>query len=241
MWQQACSAIQYSIHPVIRKQQVEGRTIWHTLGTAFLITCEPHVYFLTNAHVVTENGASLQESDLALGLVTTTAGVAGLRVHAIAPSIDLAVLMASEDAKQLKPVSFAGASPLAIGTPVASMGFPLPSLPVLNETGGNLSLERRFAAGFVSTPTAPMPSLSSSSPSDAISHYELNMLSYPGISGSPVFDVHGKVVGMCAATRLHNQQVAAYAIALRNEEIFQFLDSSKISYRGPVKRGRSKP
>jgi S1-C subfamily serine protease len=147
------------------------------------------------------------------------------------PGLDLAILDASPAAAIGKVMTFSDKAPLQAGTAIASLGFPIPQAPVLTETGGRLSINLRLATGFISSPDyrglffqdAPWTT-------PDLQHYELNMFSYGGISGGPLFNLDGKIIGVVRGSLQYNQQVAAYTYSLRNEEVLEFLESKGVPY-----------
>lgn len=234
MWEVGCRRLEGSVHAVLRQYQEDGRRRYETQGTAFAINIrrDAQLLFLTNAHVVsTPNGERIPDADLALVLHAPSSSVAGAAIRNYDADLDIAVLVASVDALTAKAVTFAGTSLLPRGTPVAAIGcaLPLPSIP--SETGGgNLLSQLRLATGYVSVGDQSDQAAGSSSIFAELPQYELNMLSYPGLSGSPVFDVEGRVVGINRGTLVFNQQVAAYAYARRNQEVLAKLDEWGVPY-----------
>lgn len=228
MWENACEVTKHSVYAIVRKLQVEGHTVWHTAGSAFLIGHKPFPTFLTNAHVVADEQPKVHP-DLAL-VALRPAAVLGLRVRELIPKLDLAVLDGSLQEPPGKPVVFARKEPLPAGRAIAGFGFPIPAGPVLKGGRGHLTVERRLATGYVSSPETAARFEDASWTPDDLLHYELNMLAYPGISGGPIVDVSGNVVGVNRGSRIHGQQVAAYSYALRNQEILTYLEEKGIPY-----------
>ncbi len=56
------------------------------------------------------------------------------------------------------------------------------------------------------------------------------MLAYGGISGGPLFNLDGIVVGMNRGSASVGDQVVAYSFALRNLEVCELLDAKGVSY-----------
>jgi S1-C subfamily serine protease len=230
-WESAIERMKHGVHAVISKGIFKGRPAWMTLGTAFLISLDPHPTLTTNAHVVADITLSIRQ-ELALGVFAyPSAAAAGLRVRMLEPGLDLAILDASPEAAIGKVMTFSDKAPLPAGTAIASLGFPIPQAPVLTETGGRLSINLRLATGFTSSPDyrglffqdAPWTT-------PDLQHYELNMLSYGGISGGPLFNLDGKIIGVVRGGLQYNQQVAAYTYSLRNGEVLEFLESKGVPY-----------
>jgi hypothetical protein len=64
------------------------------------------------------------------------------------------------------------------------------------------------------------------------------MFGYPGVSGAPLFDTSGHVVGLMRGTRLHNgEAVAAYAYADRLHDILRFLRESGVAAKLAARLG----
>lgn len=235
MWERACGRLEGSVHAVITKSLCEHEGIsvpcWYTIGTAFAISLEPIPTFLTNAHVVTDDDGIVRE-DLALVLFPPPGkGIADASVRILEKELDVAVLEGCEEAKRVKPVTFSGNAVEPMGVPVASLGFPIPDLPTTTASGeGSLRLNRRLATGFLSNVNhfeqfPDFPWARSDLP-----HYELNMLAYGGISGGPLFNLDGIVVGMNRGSASVGGQVVAYSFALRNMEVCELLDAKGVSY-----------
>jgi len=148
---------------------------------------------------------------------------AGISVWTLIPELDLAVLRAGSEAARAKPIVFAGRGLLPPGRPVAGLGFPTPDRPVMHTTGGQLTVSRRLATGYIS---GEVTARFEDAPwtAEDLPHYEVNMLSYPGLSGSPLLDVEGRVVGVNRGIRRHGQQIAAYSFSLRNQEVCRLLE-----------------
>jgi S1-C subfamily serine protease len=231
-WETACERMTNSVHAVISKRIVKGNPLWITSGTAFLISLDPYPILVTNAHLVADKNRNLRP-EIALGVFSyPSAAAAGLRVRVFAPELDLAILRASPEAAIGKVVTFSDRAPLPRGAPVASLGFPIPAAPRLRESGGSLSINLRLATGFISSSDHTGLSFDDApwTPND-LPYYELNMLSYPGISGGPLFNLDGTIVGVSRGSRTYNQQIAAYAYALRNREVLQLLEDNGLTYQ----------
>jgi hypothetical protein len=54
------------------------------------------------------------------------------------------------------------------------------------------------------------------------------MLSYPGLSGSPVFDIEGRVIGINRGSALFLHNIASYAYAIQSPEIIECLGKNHI-------------
>ena len=231
MWQQACAGLDRSVHAVITQVPATSAVPmhWRTLGTAFAIDHEHNPTFLTNAHVVI-NAQGQPRTDLALAILGNSGAIAGASVRILELGLDLAVVEASTEAAQAVPVTFASRTPPKVGTSVASLGFPIPEAAIHTPTGGQLSIRRKFAQGALSNPLIPcvIPTYPWA-PAD-LYHYELNMLYYPGISGGPLFDIQGRVLGVNRGSANIGSQIASYAFALRNAEVLDLLDTHHIKY-----------
>jgi S1-C subfamily serine protease len=231
MWRPACAKLDKSVHPVLVKTGSKGGLdSWEVIGSAFCINHKYNPTFITNAHVVVDDhGNQIPDASLALLALAPGGGIAGFSVMLLSKEFDVAVCEASKEAAVATPVSFAGSSPIEIGAAVASLGFPIPERPEVTPRGGTLYVSERLATGFVSNngTLAKMPDWHWT---DKLLHYEFNMLSYPGISGGPVFDIEARVIGVNRGSRLHQGHVAAYAIGVRNEELLPLLSKHRIEY-----------
>ncbi|MGA2587155.1 MAG: serine protease [Candidatus Aminicenantales bacterium] len=231
MWRTAYKKISYSVHAVILETPKSGTQpkYWRTIGTSFSIKGKPNPLLITNAHVVcNENGIPYDEKHLALAafMPESKAGVAGVGIRFIEKSLDISVFEVSKEAVDIVPATFAKPAVLEIGAAVASVGFPIPHQPILRPGGGSLTITKRLATGFISA-NDMKPEFDRESAE--LTHYEINMLSYPGLSGAPVFDVNGFVIGMNHGSILTSGgNVAAYAYAIRGPEIIAYLERNNI-------------
>jgi hypothetical protein len=111
-------------------------------------------------------------------------------------------------------------------TAIASLGFPIPETPKFTESRGNLRINLRLAAGFISANEfSGFVAQDYDWPPHDLLHYELYMLSYRGISGGPLFNIDGQVVGLIRGGQ------EAYTYALRNSEVLQLLESNGVTYQ----------
>jgi S1-C subfamily serine protease len=225
-WEIACERMMNSIHAVISESVFEGIPRWRTLGTAFLISLNPYPILITNAHVVADKTRNLRQGLALTVFGYPSAAVAGLRVQVFAPELDLAVLRASPEAAIGKVVTFSNKVPLPRGAAIASLGFPIPETPKFTESRGNLRINLRLAAGFISANEfSGFVAQDYDWPPHDLLHYELYMLSYRGISGGPLFNIDGQVVGLIRGGQ------EAYTYALRNSEVLQLLESNGVTYQ----------
>jgi S1-C subfamily serine protease len=202
MWRAACKQLIASVHPVLRKSQPKpGVDVWQTIGSAFCINHDFNPTFITNAHVVHDgHGNPIKDNSLALVALAPGGAPAGLSVRMFDRELDIAVCEASKEGSVAQPVSFCGVPLLETGTAVASMGFPIPEQPELSPAGGTLIINKRLATGFLSN-QGMVAKMVDWPWTDSLLHYELNLLSYPGISGGPVFDIEGRVAGVNRGSR----------------------------------------
>jgi len=204
-------------------------------GACFAVAKDPLPIFLSCAHVLLD-GHHRAEHPLLLSTGFGQPGShppRGVTILAVKPEID-AVLFRAMGEVHCKTVAFANSTDVANGLSVAALGCPLPSATEWFVAGadglatGQLSVQLRLAAGWMSQDSAHarLPETLYTSPD--LLHYELNMLGYPGISGGPLFNVSGEVIGMMRGTKLHaGQQVAPYAYADRLNEISEFLTENR--------------
>lgn len=232
MWRSACKIISCSVHAVLCEIPESSRhpRHWRTLGSAFAIRSEPQPFLITSAHVVCDDaGIPLKDKRLALMafLPNTRGAVAGIAVRYLSKEYDIAILEASTNAKEIVPMTFEPPSVLEVGTAIATMGFPIPDEPETHPGGGSLLVEKRIATGFVSRPDIKA---NFDRESESLLHYELNMLTYSGLSGAPIFDICGFVVGMNRGGMEFCNIPVAYAYAVRGIEIIKYLSENHIPY-----------
>jgi S1-C subfamily serine protease len=128
---------------------------------------------------------------------------------------------------------FRGSSPsvafrndiVPLGSPVASIGYPIPALTLASAAELEVDMTRRLSTGYVSSHEA-RHHLPASTQKELV--YEFNMLSYPGNSGSPAFGLDGRVLGVNHATVLNSGGVAAFALASRSPEVLSWLTARDI-------------
>jgi len=230
VWQKACKWFSYSVQAILLKTAKPGDRglIWQNIGTSFAIKRKPNPLFITNAHVIcSDNGEPYDNKNLAFvtHLSSDKAVVCGISIKIIEKTLDIAVFEASKEGEDILPVRFADPTVLQIGTSVASIGFPIPKDPILTPTGGQLTTNRRLATGFISSNECLVKF---DQLTRALKHYEINMFSYPGLSGAPVFDINGFVVGINRGSRLFETNIAAYGYAIRGHEIIMCMEKNGI-------------
>jgi serine protease Do len=195
------------------------------VGSAFCIN--PNADFLTAAHLVRDDlNDPRRQISILMHLGGRSDDVALASVVAIDRDLDLAVLRAKLSI--LPPqVSFAEMEELPMGAPAGSIGYPIPAS-VVEDHAAEYTLTRRFSGGFISG-TEARYNLWTKGVKVAV--YEVNLLAYHGNSGAPLIDERGRVIGLAQGTLLHQGNVAAFALAVRNREILPFLREHKIEYR----------
>jgi hypothetical protein len=155
MWQEACKRFTHSVHAILLETPRAGRRPRNieTIGTSFSIKGKPDPFFITNAHVICkESGEAYDEKNLILApyLPDGKGAACGIGILFIEKSLDIAVFRASEDAESAVPAVFAKPTILEVGTPVASIGFPIPPKTELYPGGGKFKIIKRLATGFIS-------------------------------------------------------------------------------------------
>jgi S1-C subfamily serine protease len=234
MWEFACEKLSSSVHAVLLETP-EGENqnrLFQTIGTAFTIRHGPSPLLITNAHVALDPDAKPYPGKLltvAAFLPNKTRVVAGAAVRYFSLKYDLAILEASANADDMTPVEFYPTDKIETGKPIAALGFPIPPLPESSSGKGSLLITRRFSAGFLSQDDTPGDF--GDKESKELHYQEINLLSYPGNSGSPAFDIAGRVIGMIRGAIKFEEKVAAYAYVIPAKYIRDFLASNHIPFK----------
>lgn len=242
MWRDAVEEIEPSVAVVLENLSVDlgddEFELWHVLGTAFCIHNDDHPLFLTNEHVAREThklnlevedapeaeeiaGEELEGSRKELALVGRPgqggeALAVGAEIWQVERNLDLAILASSPGGTRFTPAVFSENN-LRTGAPVATMGYPLQKQPELEPGGGRLELVRRFVAGWVGSQVPRETDGGGEFP-----HYEIDIKSYPGISGAPCFGTDGRVTGVMRGSFMHGD-AAVFGYAVRNQELLPAL------------------
>ncbi len=174
----------------------DPRAIAQLVGTGFAVA--DGKYIVTNHHVIK---ARAEASGQVLYALTQNGPITerrALRVKAIAPSVDLALLVL--DGAPLPAMKIRGEPDLAPeGTEVAITGFPI---------GAVLGFHPTTSKGIVSALTPNRsPEFSSFSLDPATIRatryqtYQLDLVAYPGNSGGPMYDAQtGELLGVINST-----------------------------------------
>jgi S1-C subfamily serine protease len=231
MWEAAAAYHTWTTHVIVGprmiNQQPHGTVTVPVspFGTCFLLNSRNQ--FLTNAHVVREaNGCNREKLKICMR-VDPDVFLEDAQIVAVGTDVDLAVLEVQQVGKT-RSVVFGGPELPSIGSAVATMGFPVPDTHVTSASTGEVRMGRRLSTGFVSNWAYDM----AFPPHDPVrrTHTELNLLSYGGNSGAPVFNLTGAVIGVNRGSRLHGQQVSAYSYAIRNRDTFSFLHANGVEF-----------
>ncbi|MGB7934338.1 MAG: serine protease [Gammaproteobacteria bacterium] len=241
MWQNAVKINEVSVGALIREcKGKRGEYSWRTVGTAFRIKSLPHPTFLTCAHVlVNGHGIEIGKHALVSGFPFISSNqpmIAGVRIEKISLDIDAAIFICGNEASGT-PIQGMNNTILPRGTPVASIGFPIPAKPIKTEKGGHFSVNQRFAAGFISSHESHARLVDTPYTRLDLLHYEMNMFCYPGLSGAPLFNLDGLVVGMVRGTALMENEktspvVVNYSFADRSDELLEFLAGAGFNQNG---------
>ena len=226
MWQSPCAVVSRSVAIILQqKTNSAGKPEVRVLGTAFLIANDPMPTFLTCAHVMLDGhqrprGTCVVAFGNAAGGPVITEAV----VDQVAPELDAMTFVARSSAAG-SAVTFNPRPAAPMGAPVAVIGAPLPEAPTVYADGNSsLDIQLRLSAGWVSSSEAMVRLPDTLYTNPELRHYELNLHAFPGISGGPVFDSGGQVIGMVRGTRLApGKVVAPYAYADRTSELLRFL------------------
>lgn len=229
MWRHAYQRLSSSVQPVIQRLDATDKhpLVYVTVGTAFCINQHYNPTFITCGHVVADGQGEPLRNLVTMGMYPGTgrrpAPAAAFSVLALDKELDIAVLEASKEAAVAVPVVFAE-EVVQGGLSVASLGFPLPPSPEFSDGSGRLPIAKRLATGHVSTNEAQCVIPDWPWVDKSVLHYELNMFVYGGISGGPVFDLDGRVVGVSRGSQQEATSTAGYGYATRNIELFDVLE-----------------
>lgn len=165
----------------------------------------PGGYILTNNHVIEGDGKIFvriagDKKEYAAEVVSTS------------PELDVAVIKMMGEFPQLNPLPLAKV-PLARGTEVVALGYPLP------QDFGNIEFitkdDLKLTHGPVSAPPTPTERF-----------YVLDMRVNHGNSGGPLVDMKGEVVGIVSA-KTNNFDADSYGLAIPGKTVADYVETFK--------------
>lgn len=232
MWQEAAQELLPRTVAIVSsvEREVDGQPvkIWpQPQGSGFLVSTDP-VRVVTNAHVVTDRQGNLLD-DLQVGPFgggPEYREIDGARWNG---EIDLAVL-SIQVATGAPPARIWAGEPLAMGTPIASLGLPAARPHDLDDPAdaGWWQLTRRLSTGYVCQNEYPLIDQDGERFPEPV--YEMNALIYGGNSGGPCFDQNGRVVGVVVTSLETATETIAFSHAIRSDHLIEALDTLGVSY-----------
>jgi S1-C subfamily serine protease len=151
-------------------------------GSGFVLNEEGEI--VTNAHVVTEEGAGGREEARAVFVEFPDRNVVPARIVGFDPFVDVALLEVEPDDVPLHPLELGDDRELRVGQPVAAIGSPFGE-------------QQSLSSGIVSATGRSVRSLTQFQIEGAI---QTDASINPGNSGGPLLDAAGRVIGI-------NQQI----------------------------------
>lgn len=230
-WVEGAAAIRAAVHSVWGSRPVlDGLTAFTPVGTAFTVAVDSGgALLLSNAHVAADvNGLPWRGLSVLVSTDTTPVLYAA-RLVAVDTARDLALLRIPDTTAV--PVEWA-AERVAMGTPVATIGYGLPEGGIVDTAGSRVRTQftapRRFSAGYSSS----YRTLEAGDPSTNI--LEVDLFLYPGMSGGPTFGRDGRVIGVNQGVRELGAGTTSYAHVIPVLVVRQFLTAA--GYEGRVFR-----
>ncbi len=150
------------------------------VGSGFVVSLKGHDYILTNAHVVSENGARASTiSVMFKGPGSQTRSFKGT-IRGIDTQSDVAVVTVDAAGLTMNPLPMGDSDTVQVGEPVVAIGNPL-------------ALEFTLTSGIVS---AIHRDLSPQSGTNIFNGIQTDAAINPGNSGGPLIDANGNVIGI---------------------------------------------
>lgn len=232
MWQDATAELLPRTFAVVSSltKEVGGREAKISAvpqGSGFLVCSDP-VLIVTNEHVITDDDGNLLD-DLRVGPFGGEPEFREVDGAQWNEWIDLAVLRVPASSSA-GPVTLWAGDPLSMGTPVASLGFPVPQGREIDdpEAYGIWQLTRRLSTGHVSQAEYSLTDEDGDKFPEPV--YEMNTLIYGGNSGGPCFDREGRVVGVVKSSLESKNQTTAFSYAIRSDHLIKALEALDVGY-----------
>lgn len=163
-------------------------------GTGSGVVLNDQGYILTNAHVATLAGASL---DAKLSVQTSTGETADAELVGYDPTADLAVLKIDPSTPGLKTIAFANSDEVALGDETIAIGSPLGLAGTV--TTGIVSALNRPISVASSEVTSSDQSSASQQAGVSISAIQTDAAINPGNSGGALLNAAGELIGINVA------------------------------------------
>lgn len=192
-WVAGAAAVQPSVHSVWASRPVlDGMTGFAPVGTGFTVAADSGgAAILTNAHVVADVEGRPWRRLSVLVSADTGSVLYGAVLVALDTARDLALLRIPDTAAV--PVKWE-MERVAMGTPVATIGYGLPEGGIVDTTGSRVKTRftapHRFSAGY----SSGYRTLEAGDPSTNV--LEVDLFLFPGMSGGPTFGRNGRVIGV---------------------------------------------
>ncbi|MFO7893057.1 MAG: serine protease [Longimicrobiales bacterium] len=228
-WVAGAAAVRPSVHSVwASRPALEGMTAYGPVGTAFTVAADSAGgLLLTNAHVVADTAGTVLRRLSVLVQADTGSVLFDAEALAVDGKRDLALLRIPDTT--LAPVEWR-AERVAMGTPVATIGYGLPEGGIIDTTGNRVTtrftVSRRFTAGYASS----YHTLEAGDPATNV--LELDLFLFPGVSGGPTFARSGRVIGVNRGGWELRAETTSYGHVIPVFVVRQFLEAA--GYAGAV-------
>ena len=190
MFSNACSIVSQAMFPIFKFSQGAANQITLDISTTgFFTSSEGH--FVTVAHV--SDGLAANEKLVYLGLLPDSVSSAPIDITEIARDDTADILVGKIDLKNTKYLSLSK-KPASVGKTICIAGYPLPVIALNAQGGFDFSgMRRYYQPSFVLDSikmnlTKPKPRTHDG--------YLIRDVGLYGMSGGPVFDTNGTVIGM---------------------------------------------
>lgn len=219
-WVAGAAAVRPAVHSVWASRPIlEGMTAFTPVGTAFTIVADSSgVTLLTNAHVAADVDGRPWRRLSVLVSADTASVLYAATLMAVDTARDLALIRIPDTVAAA--VEWA-TERVAMGTPVATIGYGLPEGGIVDTTGSRVKTRftapRRFTAGYSSS----YRTLEAGDPSTNI--LEVDLFLFPGMSGGPTFGRDGRVIGVNRGVRELGAETTSYAHVIPALVVRQFL------------------
>ncbi|MDX1673303.1 MAG: serine protease [Longimicrobiales bacterium] len=222
-WVDGAAAVRPAVHSVwATRPALERMAAFTPVGSGFTVAVDSAAALvLTNAHVVADTGGTPHPRLSVLVQADTGAVLYPAEVLALDPGRDLALLGIADTT--LTPVGWR-ADRVAMGEPVATIGYGLPEGGIVDTAGAQVmtrfTVARRFTAGHASS----YRTLEPGDPSTNV--LEVSLFLFPGVSGGPTFTRDGRVLGVNRGGWELRAETTSYGHVIPVLVVRQFLRAS---------------